>query len=181
VTDDELNLIETELQIRLPDDYRALMRAFPIPACAGNHDWALWDNAEYLIAENRQLRDGCPATGGQRWPSRFFCLGRQEGDMSVYAIDLEDRNAAVWWMDHGNVDAATGGVAATPFRDWAAEYLDAMRDDLVGDEIDPDASPAERQKIEQASARAVLKFLAIWCIACVVAVLAYFLFLLRRH
>jgi hypothetical protein len=107
---------------------------FPIRAGRGNDDTELWDNASRLIEENRRLRGGL--SGVPPWPPRFFCLGGTRS-ASVYAIDLTDPDAAVWWADHLHLDAPGSGQAVratrrydkhvalrrTPHGVWPATYL----------------------------------------------------------
>lgn len=56
MTEDDLAGIEAELGIDLPKGYRDSMLDFPLPACAGNSDCDLWDDAEALTERNQELR-----------------------------------------------------------------------------------------------------------------------------
>ena len=43
MTSDELDLIETELGVKLPEQYRQAVDPYPIPVLRGNTDWMLHD------------------------------------------------------------------------------------------------------------------------------------------
>ncbi len=138
MTTSDLQMIESELSIRVPDAYRRNVAPFPIPCLAGNRDTELWDDSVALISYNRQLRDG-PSS----WPRHLFAVGRNEGDPAVRAIDLRAPDAApVWWIDHADPRAAGSGQTHSSFEDWVEHYVTALRRDLVKDGCDPDASPA---------------------------------------
>jgi hypothetical protein len=149
MTEEDLNAVESVLAISLPIEYRETMLNFPIPACAGNDDTYLWDNAERLIAENKELRGG--RRGGPPWPNHFFCLGRAGGG-DVYAIDLRDPRSPVWWVDHSILDLESSGREAGSFSDWVAQYIADLRSDLAGDGVEPDGSPEEREEVEARNA-----------------------------
>jgi hypothetical protein len=152
MTGDDLRRIEDALGIRLPDSYRQQMRAFPIPAAAGNTDLEVWDHADRLIALNREYRAGMPG-GVAPWPPRFFALGRG-GDGCSYALDLEAGDA-VWWVDRGHLDNPVSQREAASFAEWAGGYFATLRDEMAGEEVDPDGSPAERAGVEAGNARSM--------------------------
>ncbi len=102
MTESDLNLIEKELKLKLPSTYRNFMLDFPIPACTGNDDTELWDNAKRLISENQELRKGMFG-GVKPWPNHFFCLGGA-GSGCVYALDLRKPDAPVWWVEVNPID-----------------------------------------------------------------------------
>ncbi len=80
MTPDELDRIEFELSITLPELYRRAVDPYPIPALARNTDWMFWDDAEALIALNRRMREG--KRFRDPWPARFYALGEDAGGCS---------------------------------------------------------------------------------------------------
>ena len=143
----ELDRVERELGVTLPASYRELMTGFPIRACSGNEEFALWDSADGLIRLNRQYRDEFA------WQNHLFALGQLEGDTATYAIDLRDPVAPVWWIDHWQPHATGSGLVQPAFAAWAESYVAELRSDLERDGIDPDAGQEERRRLEAASAR----------------------------
>jgi hypothetical protein len=150
VTRDDIHRIEESLQIRLPESYRDRMSRFPVPAAAGNSDLGVWDSADRLIAFNLQLRRGAPG-GGAPWPARFFAIGHA-GDGCPHALDLDDGDA-VWWIDHGHLDNPASSKEADSFAGWADTYFATLREEMAGEGVDPDGSPAQRAAAEAKSAR----------------------------
>jgi hypothetical protein len=151
VTREGLRLIEEALGIRLPESYRARMAALPVPAAAGNSDLGVWDDVDRLIAFNLELRRGAPG-GVKPWPPHFFAIGHA-GDGCPYALDLSQGDA-VWWVDHCHLDNAGSCREAESFSQWADEYFGTLREEMAGEGVDPDASPARRAAAEAKSARA---------------------------
>jgi hypothetical protein len=141
MTADDIARIESVLDIRLPESYRAAVVPYPVPATAGTTDFGLWDDAERLIALNQELRRGAPG-GVKPWPAHFFALGHG-GDGCPYALDLSHGDA-VWWVDHSHLDNPATSKEADTFGPWAAAYFKALREDLAGDGIDPDGTPQAR-------------------------------------
>jgi SMI1/KNR4 family protein SUKH-1 len=152
MTADDLQRIEDALGIRLPDSYRSRMQGYPIPAAAGNTDLEVWDHADRLIELNRELRGGLPG-GVAPWPPRFFALGRG-GDGCSYALDL-DATDAVWWVDRGHLDNPVSQREAASFSAWADEYFETLRQEMAGEEVDPDGTPTERARVESKNARSM--------------------------
>jgi len=136
----DLCRIEESLDIRLPESYRQIIVEFPIPAAAGNSDTAVWDDADRLIEFNRELRQG----GGplEPWPHRFYAIGHP-GDGSPQAIDLEDGDA-VWWVDCSHLKNPSSYREAESFHTWAEEYFTSLREEMMGEGIDPDGTPIAR-------------------------------------
>ncbi|MCP3958390.1 MAG: SMI1/KNR4 family protein [bacterium] len=98
MTPDELDRIESELGITLPELYRQAVDPYPIPALEGNTDWMFWDDAEALISLNRRMREG--ERFRDPWPARFYALGKDAGGCSD-ALDLEDPEYGVFERDRG--------------------------------------------------------------------------------
>lgn len=166
----DLARIEAALDVELPESYRSTMLRFPIPACAGNADTELWDDADTLIAYNRELRDGAPG-GVEPWPPHMFALGHG-GDGCPMAIDLRQPEAPVWWVDHCHLDGRGSGQAHDSFLEFVERYVEDLRSDFLGDGIDPDGTPEEREAFYAREAREGC-FCWLWVLAlAVVAVLA---------
>ena len=176
MTADDLRRIEAALQIQLPEAYRRRMLSYPVPAAAGNSDLGVWDDAERLIQFNLELRQGAPG-GVKPWPSHFFALGHA-GDGCPHALDLRDGDA-VWWVDHGHLDNPGSQREADSFAPWADEYFSTLRDEMAGEGVDPDGSPAQRAAAEAKGARDT----AISCLvagALISAVAILLIWLVRR-
>ena len=150
MTADDLARIEEALGISLPASYKAAVSPFPVPAAAGNRDLAVWDNPEQLIAFNRELRQG--GSGGVKpWPAHFYAMGHP-GDGSPFALDLSAGDA-VWWADHCHLDNPGTSKEAEAFGPWAAEYFRVLREEMAGEEVDPDGTPQQREAAEAKGAR----------------------------
>jgi hypothetical protein len=163
VTPDDLARIEQALGITLPASYRRAVDPFPIPACAGNSDVAVWDDADKLIQYNLELRRGTPG-GVTPWPSHFFALGNP-GDGTPHALDLREEGV-LWWVDRSSLDSPTSNRVPEPFEEWVAQYFMDLRADLAGEGVDPDATPQDRTRIEAANARSGI-FARLGCFAIV--------------
>jgi hypothetical protein len=145
MTETDLQLIERELGIILPDSYKRALVPFPIPALVGNTDYPLWDDAQALIRLNRDLRKGTRFSPA--WPTHFFAIGDPHGD-ELIAIDLRAPNAPVWWLDHGFIDSKKNFQSHARFTDWLQDFNRDTRSDLEMDDYNPDDSP-ERLKMDQ--------------------------------
>jgi hypothetical protein len=135
MTEDELDRIEAQLEIKLPLPYRQLVAPWPVRATAGNDDQLLWDRADALIAANFDLHGD---TYDSPWPKRYFMIGRSFG-RDCYAIDLEDPAVSVLWVANNDVDDRHNGKKG-PLAAWAGEYFMGLREELGREGIDPDAA-----------------------------------------
>lgn len=140
MTDDDVRGIERELEIALPAEYRRVVLSFPIRAYAGNSSLQVWDNPGRIVELNRELRAGSSVV--KAWPKSLFATGRGDDGCAI-ALDLADGNRLLW-VDRCHVDAPGTHRMRDSFSDWAAAYFAGLRDDLIGDEIDPDGSPEDR-------------------------------------
>lgn len=141
MTDEDIEFIERELQITLPDSYKRALVPYRIPAMYGSTDHQLWDDAEALVKLNREKRQGskyCPA-----WPPYMYAVGDPHGDEMI-AIDTRDPEGPVWWLDHGNLDHIASYKTSDRFADWVEEFYGDARHDLWADGHDPDA-PAHQK------------------------------------
>ncbi len=136
MTEEDLNHIERELAVSLPDAYRHRMTHFSIGVLVGNKHTELWDDAEALISLNQHLRKLSPP-----WPEHFFALGRDHGGCAM-VLDLRDDPPAVFWADRCHLDEA-GMKAKTRFDDWLIEWVLDMTADLIDEGLDPTASPEQ--------------------------------------
>ena len=150
MTADDLQRIEELLSIRLPQSYRSRMAPFPIPAAAGNADLGVWDSADRLIEFNLELRRGAPG-GVKPWPVHFFAIGHA-GDGCPRALDLSAGDA-VWWVDHCHLDSPSSQREADSFSLWADDYFATLRQEMAGEEVDPDGTPEQRAAAEAKGAR----------------------------
>ncbi len=140
MTDEDIDRIERELNLRLPDSYRSALVPYRIPALYGNTDYLLWDDAEALIRLNREQRKGSRWISA--WPPYMYAVGDPHGDEMI-AIDTRDPEGPVWWLDHGNLEHEASYLTEARFADWVEEFYRDMRGDLEGDGYDPDAPPAK--------------------------------------
>jgi hypothetical protein len=175
VKPEELARIEQSLGISLPASYKAAVAPFPVPAAAGNSDLAVWDDAERLVAFNLDLRRGAPG-GVKPWPPHFFAVGHP-GDGSPYALDLSSGDA-VWWVDHCHLDNPATAREAEAFGPWMAAYCQELREEMAGEEVDPDGTPDHRRAGESRGARQSL-FGCLILAAVVVALVAGLRWLMR--
>jgi hypothetical protein len=143
--------MEKALGIRLPVVYRELVVPFPIPAYAGNTDTELWDDADSLIAFNRELRAGYGIA--RPWPEHMFAIGR-DGSGCARAIDLRDPLGPVWWADRCHLDAIGSAPESPSLAAWAEQHLADLRVELEEKGISEEGPPVAREKADAESARA---------------------------
>jgi hypothetical protein len=175
MTEADLQLIERELAITLPESYRRAVVPFRVPALAGNTDAELWDDARALVTLNRELRAG--SRNRPTWPLHLFAIGDPRGD-ELFAIDLRTAEAPVWWLDHGMVNSQSSYQSHEEFAEWAEEFYRDTRSDLEGDGFNPDATPAVLDAARSSEAKK--SFLGCFVIASIIAVAITWFFYLRR-
>jgi hypothetical protein len=166
MTESDLALVEEALGIRLPPTYRQTMLAYPVPACAGNSNTELWDNAPELIKLNRELRDGRPFV--TPWPTEFFALGTDAGGCTQ-ALGLSE--GTVFWTDRCHIPAEGNRGRVRDFASWASEYVSGLRQDLEGEGINPDGDPGTARQIHEANETEGLRYDAGCLIAAVLLIL----------
>lgn len=150
MTPAELDRIEGELGIGLPETYRRAVDPYPIPALCGNTEWMFWDDADALIALNNELREG----GRTRspWPPRFYALGQDGGGCSD-AIDLDDPEHGVFWFDRQHIDVSDGDRSDEKLSAWIARQIVDSTRDLEDGGIDPSGTPEERALIQERNSK----------------------------
>lgn len=157
---EDIRRIEQALGITLPESYRTRMVPYPVPAAAGNTDLAVWDDADRLIEFNEELRRGAPG-GVLPWPAHFFAIGHA-GDGCPYALDFRAGDA-VWWIDHGHLDNPSSQQEVDSFAAWADKYFATLREEMVGELVDPDGTPQQRAAVEKKNARGTMLSYALGC------------------
>ena len=169
MTSEDIKRVESALEIKLPSAYTKVMTVFPLPAYAGNTEMLMWDDADALIALNRELRKGRSFV--KPWTSRFFALGQDAGGCSD-ALDLEDPEFGVFWFDRQHVQVGESERSPEKIEAWLTRQVRDLSSDLAGDGIDPTISPEKRKEIEQKEYRssnvAMLLFLGVIAIAVLV-------------
>jgi hypothetical protein len=150
MTDSDIQLIERELAITLPESYKQAVIPFRIAAMVGNTDSQLWDDAQRLITLNRELRAGSrfrPA-----WPAHLFAVGDPHGD-ELIGLDTRTPDGPVWWLDHGIVDHKSSYESHSRFADWVEEFYRDTRSDLEGDGHNADGTPEVLDAAQSADAK----------------------------
>jgi hypothetical protein len=134
----DVNSIEFELKSTLPAAYRDTLLNYPFPSWSGSDDCPLFDNAEGLIECNRQYHDGF--AGMPAWPESLLFIGN-DGAASTYAIDREDSQLRVLFLDHGHPHKVLESYES--FDSW----IDEIRNEL-GDSLDePPCRPVSWQRV----------------------------------
>src|SRR5215217_5426572 len=98
MTESDLSLIERELEVRLPRDYRRVLSDYPFSYDLGTSDSILYDNAQGLINQNRAYRAGF--AGLPKWPQHYYFIG-DDGAASCYLLDLRREQSPVFVAEHG--------------------------------------------------------------------------------
>lgn len=97
MTESDLNKIEAALGLRLPREYRELMRHYPFDADSVAQDCALPDSADRVIEDNVSYRkDGF---FGAPWPAHFFSIGNTGFGDALY-LDLSLESSPVFCAEH---------------------------------------------------------------------------------
>jgi len=172
MTSEDIQLIEHELALTLPESYKQSLVPFRIPAMAGNDDTRLWDDAQRLVALNKELRAG--DHNRPAWPGHLFAVGDPHGD-EIIAIDTRSPAGPVWWLDHGLVNSKSSYQSHASFGEWVDEFYRDLRSDLEGDGYNAEGSPEDFKTAQNKEAKQN-------CISCLLVIftilLAIFIF---RH
>jgi len=98
MNDEALQKIETSLGLALPRHYVELITDYPIELLTTDApDFALLDDADSLIAENRSVRD--QPFYGATWPTNFLVIGTN-GCGDLYVTKLNGNEFSVGFFDH---------------------------------------------------------------------------------
>lgn len=176
MTEADLQFIERELGINLPEAYKHAVTPFAIPALVGNTEYQLWDDARRLVELNLELRAGSrfrPA-----WPPHLFAVGDPHGD-ELIALDIRSPDGPVWWLDHGMVGNKSSYQSHSKFADWVAEFYNDLRSDLQDDGYDPNAAPTH---LKAAQARSMNRS-SLGCFILIVvaaSAIAFFIYIRNR-
>lgn len=172
MTSEDIQLIERELGLTLPESYKQGLVPFRIPALAGNVDSLLWDDAQRLIALNQELRNG--DNNRPAWPAHLFAVGDPHGD-EIIAIDTRSPAGSVWWLDHGLVNSKSSYQSHTSFSEWVEEFYRNLRTDLEGDGYNAEGSPEDFKTAQDKEAKQN-------CISCLLVIFAvFFAIFIYRH
>ncbi len=138
----DVERLERELQIRLPEAYRGVLLAFPFPAKAGNADFPLFDDADVLIQRQRTSRAG-------NGPAAYLFIGA-DGPEGCYVLDLSRSPEEVLFLEEGD----PGRV--TPIGATIDEFVEALQEEADTRQRPVDVGPTLRSS----RARWVLVLLA---------------------
>ena len=147
MTQQELDDIETGLQIKLPQLYRQFVSPISLPSMKGNTDSGLWDDSKALIEFNQELRRGYLWTAP--WPDFMFALGR-DGGGSTSAINLNLPGCIVVWADRCHLDTQDDGCE---FMEWAEEVIEIEKVNLIEAGHSLDITAAELKALRDKSYR----------------------------
>ena len=92
----DFSSIEADLELKLPEQYRQIMKVYPLEEV--NSDF--YPQAQLVLDSNRSLRqDGFFE---QIWPKEFFAFG-DDGCGNYWFLDLRSTSESVYQADHEDV------------------------------------------------------------------------------
>jgi len=94
---EEIQMIEQELEIKLPASYCEAVLNYPFLEDAGTFNWSLGDDPSAVIRWTKRYRLGFSIN--PPWPVSLICIG-EEGDGCPIALDLESER--ILKIDRGN-------------------------------------------------------------------------------
>ena len=100
MTSEDVERIETELGLTLPEDYRRVLLDFPFQDLRGNDFAELYDHPSALIETNQRLR-----SGEKPWPSHLLFVGQSEED-PAYALDMSAQPSRILRIEQGRIEGA---------------------------------------------------------------------------
>jgi hypothetical protein len=169
MTSADVDRIERELGVRLPDSYRKAVVNYPVPAFAGNSEVMFWDDADAIIEYNHRLRAG-EESFVDPWPTRFFALGRDGGGCSN-ALDLDDELAGVFWFDRAHISEDITKPSGEKLNQWVSRQVEEMSEYLSELEIELDSEPTERIEKEAQQGKASGWLIAFFFVLILVGIL----------
>jgi len=137
----DIDGIELELGIKLPQTYKEIMVNFPIRGLAGNSETELWDNAEKIIEYNKELRQG--KNTNKPWPIKLYAMGRDQGGCTN-AIDLSDHGYGVFWLDRTIIRNEDNEISEDKISAWMAKTIMELSNDMIMNGEDPNVDPKEK-------------------------------------
>ncbi|XAL99546.1 SMI1/KNR4 family protein [Phycisphaeraceae bacterium D3-23] len=139
MTNEEVNQIERELGIELPQSYRSAVVNMPIRAYDGTAYADVWYSADEIVGRNRELRSK------RKWPNNLFFFGTDGGGWqhalhlptgSVHIIEFED--IASFREQNTQPNGESYIIFAQWYSDFIKEYEAAQ-----GVPFDSDERPAD--------------------------------------
>ena len=117
---EELDHLETALELTLPEAYRALM--LDHPGFFRQHE--LCDHADPLVYDNRTLR----AEGffGTNWPKDYLVIG-SDGTGNVYFITTAPFDGKVYFADHEG-GPGPDDLETAKLHDSLEDYVESLRE-----------------------------------------------------
>lgn len=132
----ELVRIETELEIKLPSDYREILLHFPVRFEAGTTDGFLWDDASALIERNKELRSERNPWGVdlQPIPEQYYFIGDDKAGWQ-HLIDTSSEPSMVYTMEYESIERIAPMINREEEHQtlslWFHDYLKNFRDDGI--------------------------------------------------
>jgi len=122
---EDINRIETELNIKLPDIYKLKLTTIDykeIEDFKNNQDCYIWDDPSAIIKRNKEIRSNQGIYKDCDWPNNLFFIG-DPLNCSAYAIELDSDKTNVHWVDHYKFDKDNPNIESQPFDVWFDEYI----------------------------------------------------------
>lgn len=118
MTPNDINRIEKETGLKLPECYIEVVTNYPIALLESDApDFGLLNDPEVIIAENNLVRsDGY---FGEQWPDHFLVIG-QNGCGDYYVTTLEGIEFSVGFADH---ETMTCNLYAENITEFIGKYL----------------------------------------------------------
>jgi hypothetical protein len=98
MTTQQLQMIESTLNVVLPEAYKQVMASYPWPAYQGSTEASLWDDPSAIVEQTQAQRAGFGDS--PQWPQNFVVIG-DEDDACPYALDCA--TGRIVQTDHGNL------------------------------------------------------------------------------
>ena len=94
---EDVDRIESELNIKVPNAYRDLVTNYPEEFYEWGADYDLSDSPDRVVEINREVRT--EPFYGLKWPDRYFAIG-ENGCGDYYCLDLQGDFTGVIFFDH---------------------------------------------------------------------------------
>jgi hypothetical protein len=116
MVESDIHKIEKALGVVLPLEYR--QRLLTSPFEPGTDD-VPWDNADAIIDNTKEYREGYAWGAVPKWPKQFLWIG-DDGTACSYVLDLSIQPSPVLLLDHGNPNEI---LETLNFEDWITEEI----------------------------------------------------------